>query len=150
MLFRSGNHVTVNHGLFLRQALIDVGYAEEELYFFYCADSDLCLKLWHKGYTCMDAPNSYVEHCHILKSYFGQKIANMKSKDDSSQDLGAYLNRWDGIYYDEKEKNTGSPIEKVFNDGTFTANKFYRLVPLTVVFRESILWVWRKIRLKSK
>lgn len=141
-----GNKVTVNHGLFLKRALIEVGYAEEELYSFYRADSDLCLRLWHKGYICVDAPNSYVEHCHILKGYISQKIAAMTNTDKGRHDLDAYLNRWKGIYYDEKDDNINSTIEKVFHDDTFTADKFKRLVPFTAIFSENLVRVWRKVK----
>lgn len=57
-----GGMLMVNHGLFSREALAAVGYAEEDAYSFYKADSDLALKLWHAGYEIVDCPTAFVEH----------------------------------------------------------------------------------------
>ena len=56
------NKMYVNHGLYLRTALEQVGFLDEETYFFYNGDGDVCLKMWHQGYEIIDSPNSYIEH----------------------------------------------------------------------------------------
>jgi glycosyltransferase involved in cell wall biosynthesis len=50
-----GDKISVNHGMFRRSALEDVGWIEEERYQFYHADSDLSLKLWQRGYEVVSA-----------------------------------------------------------------------------------------------
>ncbi|MFA6226281.1 MAG: glycosyltransferase [Methanoregula sp.] len=52
----------LNHGIFARNALEDVGYIDEDNYLFYHADSDLCLRIWEKGYRIIASPDSYIEH----------------------------------------------------------------------------------------
>lgn len=52
----------LNHGIFSRKALEEVGYIDEDHYLFYHADSDLCLKIWEKGYRIIACPDSYIEH----------------------------------------------------------------------------------------
>ena len=43
--FTIDNTMMVNHGLFLKKALENIGYIDEENYYFYHADDDLSLKL---------------------------------------------------------------------------------------------------------
>lgn len=114
-----GNKMFVNHGIYLKEALEDVGYIDEETYFFYHADGDLCLKMWKSGYECIDSPDSYVEHY----SHANQQVraSNVKQQ---KEDWLAYLNRWAGIYYDEDIQNVGSWIEKEFIDPSKTYNLF--------------------------
>jgi GT2 family glycosyltransferase len=57
-----GGNLMVNHGLYAREALEAVGYANEDDYGFYKADSDLSLKLWKAGYAVTDSPASICEH----------------------------------------------------------------------------------------
>lgn len=57
-----GGKLTVNHGLFLNQALSEVGYANEEDYVFYKADGDLNLRIWAAGYEVIAAEQAFVEH----------------------------------------------------------------------------------------
>lgn len=48
-----GDRVFVNHGLFVRSALEDVGYVDEEAFAFYHADGDVALRLAEHGYACV-------------------------------------------------------------------------------------------------
>lgn len=52
----------VNHGLFLRSALEEVDYCDEDNYMFYLADTDLELRMREAGYVCIVSPDSYIEH----------------------------------------------------------------------------------------
>jgi len=78
----------VNHGLFLRSSLADVGWVDEDSYKFYHADGDLCLKLWHMGYVVEDCKTAFVEHYHDVRA---TKISN-------TQDWEAYLTRWGAVF----------------------------------------------------
>jgi len=79
-----GNKLYVNHGIYLNQALKDVDYIDEDTYFFYNGDGDLCLKMWKNGYEIIPAPDSYIEHyphanLDVRKSnYHKQKSDNKK------------------------------------------------------------------------
>ena len=57
-----GGNMMVNHGLYSKQALEDIGFANEDDYVFYKADTDLSLRLWRAGYAIIDSPASVCEH----------------------------------------------------------------------------------------
>ncbi len=44
-----GGKMLVNHGLFRRSVLEEVGFADETRYIFYKADGDLSLRIWQSG-----------------------------------------------------------------------------------------------------
>ena len=110
-----GNKIFVNHGMYLKKALEDVGYIDEDLYSFYHADGDLCLKMWQKGYTCIDSPASYVEH---------YSHANMKVRTGNlaaqKADFQRYGDRWLGTYGNADR----DWLEKSFVDPDRTATDF--------------------------
>jgi len=112
-----GNRMFVNHGLFLKNALEDVGYIDEQSYFFYHADSDLCLRMWNNGYIIIDSCNSYIEH--YSHANLKIRLSNLTKQKD---DWNTYLNRWGGI--------AAAPnrdwVEKEFIDDTQTAKRFKR------------------------
>jgi GT2 family glycosyltransferase len=57
-----GGNLMVNHGLYSKEALEAVGYADEHSYVFYKADTDLSLRIWHAGFAIIDSPGSICEH----------------------------------------------------------------------------------------
>ncbi len=114
-----GDKMFVNHGFYLKAALEEVGYIDEENFAFYCADGDLVLKMWHKGYFCIDSPDSYVEHfAHTDKEV---RKSNLDLRD---ADWKKYLDKWKGIFYDEENNNAGGWIEKEFRDPDATWKHF--------------------------
>lgn len=116
-----GGMLYVNHGLYLRTALEEVGYADEE-YFFYNGDSDMCLKMWQNGYEVVASPNSYVEH------YPHANLAVRSTNYDRfNADKERYFKKWEGIYYDLREHNIGFWEQKEFIDPTHTGSKFAHL-----------------------
>lgn len=116
-----GGKVFVNHGLYLRAALEDVGYIEEETYQFYYADSDLCLKMWQKGYSCVTSHESFIEH----HAHANRKI-RAGNYELAATDWKNFLNRWKGIY-PVQEGETGGCIELDFADPMNTSEKFRRI-----------------------
>lgn len=111
-----GNKMFVNHGLFLKSALEEVGYADEKTYLFYHADGDMCLKMWQKGYSVIDSPDSYIEHhSHVNESV---RKSNLEAQ---QKDWKSYLAKWQGIYFDPLKNNIGKWIEKEYNDPDKTA-----------------------------
>jgi len=141
-----GNKVTVNHGMYLRTAMEEVGYAEEQLYSFYCADTDLCLKMWQKGYLCLDAPDSYVEHCHILKGCVAAKISAWIKTDKGNRDIDVFLKRWTGVHSDNGEWVAGTPLLKAHEDSFNTAEQFKGMVPFTAVLRGNLWSILARLR----
>jgi len=114
-----GNKMFVNHGMYLRKAVEEVGYIDEENYFFYHADTDLSLKIWQKGYVIIDSPNSYIEH-HSHANISVRKSNREKAK----MDWDNYLKKWDGVFYNEDGNYTSSWIEKDYQDKDLTVKNF--------------------------
>ncbi len=110
-----GNKTFVNHGLYLRSALEEVGFIDEDSYAFYHADGDLCMKLWHKGYECLDARESFIEH---------HGVANVKVRTSNlerqQRDWATYQNRWEPVFGPQ----TQSRIDIKFDDPFKTFKKF--------------------------
>jgi len=117
-----GEKLYVNHGMYLKQALEDVNYIDEENFFFYNGDGDLCLKIWQKGYEILDAPDSYVEHYPFAN--VDVRKTNYKK---FNADLNNYFKKWEGIFYDPVKNNCGKIIKKYFEDENQTVQKFQAL-----------------------
>jgi len=84
-----GGKMFVNHGLYLRSALEEVGFADENHYNFYHADGDICLRMHEAGYKCIDSPKSFVEHySHANLAVRSSNIATQQG------DWNVYMNRW--------------------------------------------------------
>ena len=153
----------MNHGMYLNKALQEVGYCDEERFFFYNGDGDLCLKILQAGYACVDAPDSYIEH--YPHANVGVRKTNYVRM---SQDLKNYLHKWDGIFYDVRTHDIGRVIEKAFVDPYKTGELFLSLHDQIVrenpklikpasrfdKFKQQLRWkwsaVWRKLRCWSK
>ncbi len=114
-----GSKMYVNHGIFLNEALGAVDYCDEETFFFYNGDGDLCLKMWQAGYECIDAPDSYIEH-YPHANLDIRKTNYVRFK----QDLKNYLKKWEGIFYDSRVHDVGKTIEKTYEDPYKTGEQF--------------------------
>ena len=117
-----GEKMFVNHGMFVRDALEDVGWIEEELYQFYHSDGDLCLKLWQRGYEVVDCQGAFVEHFRHANSR-----VRRENLQDQESDWSAYLHRWKGIFYDPDENNMGGWRYFDYKDYYITVKKFPRV-----------------------
>ncbi len=97
-----GNRLYLNHGLFLKSALEDINYIDEDNYFFYHGDADLSLRLWEKGYQVIEGRKSFLEHF---------KHANVKERktalDRQKHEEGwnRLITRWASLY-DGETPNT--------------------------------------------
>ncbi len=123
-----GDKMFVNHGMYLKSALEDVGYIDEETYLFYHADGDLCLKLWHAGYRCIESPDSYIEHFSHA-SFEVRKGNNQKQQ----QDWCNYLSKWKNIYHHPGQDDIGCWIEKEYADKHNTTKMFKMVAPMTYI-----------------
>jgi glycosyltransferase involved in cell wall biosynthesis len=112
------NKIFVNHGLYLKAALEEIGYIDEEYYVFYHADGDLCLRLYDKGYEVLASENSYIEH---------YSHANLKVRKSNfllqSEDWKKYLLRWKNIINSSSEIIIHK-IDKHYEDQSKTYRKF--------------------------
>jgi GT2 family glycosyltransferase len=117
-----GDKLYVNHGMFLRLALQEINYIDENTFFFYNGDGDLCLRLWQHGYEIIESPDSYIEH--YPHANIGVRSTNYVC---FKQDLKNYLKRWEGIFYDRKKNNCGHIVEKEFCDQQNTGGRFAQL-----------------------
>ncbi len=61
-VIRVKGQVYVNHGLYLRRALEEAGYINEDDYYFYCADTDLCFRIVKAGYAVEATARALIEH----------------------------------------------------------------------------------------
>jgi GT2 family glycosyltransferase len=139
-----GGRMFVNHGLFLREALESIGFADEDAFAFYHADGDLALRLAAAGWSCVDSPGSYVEH------YSHANLA-LRSANATRQpaDWAAYVDRWGHL---------GSPttdwLERSYSDPHRTADRAWgrhqrlrsNLVALTARARLAVEARLRKVR----
>ena len=116
-----GERMFVNHGLYLRTALQEVAWIDEDRYHFYCADGDLCLKLWERGYEVVDCPSSFVEH--FSHANLAIRASNLENE---QKDRAAYQDRWRGIFFDPSKPNRRDWIYLTHEDPTRTAEGFKR------------------------
>jgi GT2 family glycosyltransferase len=137
-----GDKLYVNHGMFLRAALQAVDYIDEDTFFFYNADGDLCLKLWQHGYQVLESHDSYIEHYpHANVAVRSTNYVRFKS------DLKNYLSKWEGIFYDRRKNNCGHVGERAFKDVTATGDIFlslHRLVVQKNPHLEKPVSVWQR------
>jgi GT2 family glycosyltransferase len=114
-----GGKMFVNHGLYLRERLEEIGWIDEERYLFYHADADLCLRLWRKGYEVVDCPDSFIEH-------YGHAAPTVRATnfERERQDWENYLAKWRGVFGDPATETTGTWKTLRFVDPTKTYRRF--------------------------
>lgn len=114
--------INVNHGLFLREALDTVGFADEETYCFYYGDVDLTYKLFEKGYSVIPFENSFIEH------YLHANLSNRASNNLTQlSDQKSFINKWQNksLSLSGVDWNAGEKKRWIsFQDPTKTANLF--------------------------
>lgn len=114
-----GGRLMVNHGLYLRDAMEAVGWADEDRYIFYKADGDLCLKMWEAGYEIVDCPGAFVEH------HEGANVEVRQSNQATLEhDRQAYHERWNGIFWDPDGPELRGRVTLEFEDPHQTASRF--------------------------
>jgi glycosyltransferase involved in cell wall biosynthesis len=112
-----GAKLFVNHGIYLRRVMEEVGWAEEDAYVFYKSDGDLCLKMWRAGYEVVDCPGAYVEH-------FDSANPELRETNRAvlQHDREAYIRRWKGTY-DALPLGAGQNLYVEFKDPQETARR---------------------------
>lgn len=138
-----GNKLYVNHGLYLQNALQAVDYIDDTAFMFYHADGDLCLRMADAGYSCYDAPDSYVEHY----SHVNRKVRRTNFERQPS-DWAEYSRRWGSL---------GKPdvpwLEKVYIDKNSTSEKYWKNQLKNLWIKDIILKFkkkWASVRVKLR
>lgn len=117
-----GGKLMVNHGLFLRDALEEVGWVDEDRYTFYKADGDLCLRLWEAGYEIIDAPGAFVEH------YFDeQENIRLQNNATLALDGKAYALRWKHLVNSVETKLKMGKKSIAYDDPGHTAELKFKI-----------------------
>ncbi|WP_255008698.1 glycosyltransferase family 2 protein [Cyanobium sp. ATX 6F1] len=116
-----GGKLMVNHGLFLRSALEDVDWVEEDYYMFYKADGDLCLKIWELGYKILEADSSYVEH------YMDNtELVRVQNNRTQKEDAERYRSKWKYHTQVTKIKKNMGKVYCEFQDTSHQAEGYFR------------------------
>ncbi|MBI9048062.1 MAG: glycosyltransferase [Anaerolineaceae bacterium] len=114
--------IFVNHGLYLRSAIEEIGWIEEERYQFYCADIDLCYRLHMAGYEIVDIPDAFLEHYFHASHEARAKISNIQQEDN--QTFLAYWKEKDPTISDDRI--IFEPLRLKYDDPSKTG---YRVFP---------------------
>lgn len=116
--------LNINHGLFLRDALREVGFADEETYTFYSGDVDLAFKLRKAGYSIEEATDSFIEH--YWHANFGQRQNNWECL---RKDHEAFRTKWIAQFpeIDFSHENRFVLLDKKFTDPEHTSRLFWKL-----------------------
>lgn len=110
-----GSKLFVNHGLYVTEALRAINYADEENYFFYHADGDICLRLWDAGYTCVDSPDSFIEHRSDAN-----EVVRSTNLERQQKDWAVYKGRWEQLGVPDEDW-----LYKNYTDRHHTAEKYW-------------------------
>lgn len=84
--------ININHGMYLKEALEIVNYADEETYQFYNADVDIVYKLLLQNYSVIVSENSFIEHFFHANANIRKKN-NQIAYDDDYQ----FIKKWSPI-----------------------------------------------------
>jgi GT2 family glycosyltransferase len=131
-----GGKLFVNHGIYLRDALVKVGYADEVTYDFYHADGDLCLRMSDAGYECIAASQSFVEHYQEANPAIRKSNLAMQKRD-----WERYRERWSCLDASRPSDAVGDWIFRDYIDPQNTAVRFNRL---TQVRFDRLRSTWRR------
>lgn len=116
-----GDRMFVNHGLYLREVMEKINFADEDNYFFYHADGDICLRLWEAGYVVVDSSKSFIEH------YSDANTAVRASNQERQQkDWATYTKRWQHLKPPKQDWLT-----KAHRDPSHLADKYWGTIEPT-------------------
>jgi GT2 family glycosyltransferase len=114
-----GGKLMVNHGMYRRDAMERVEWADEERYIFYKCDGDLCLKMWEAGMEIVDCSTAFVEH------YEGANVEVRQTNTATlDHDRMAYFERWNGIFWNPEGPELRGRVSLAYDDPYQTASRF--------------------------
>jgi GT2 family glycosyltransferase len=137
------NVIFVNHGLYVRSALQEINWIDEDRYQFYCADLDVCYRLHKAGYEIVDVPDAYVEHFFYASHDAREKISPIQKKDSQ-----VYLEYWKSLDTDiTDDRIVLEPLTKKYEDPYRTG---YRFFPQGEIFKIKTAMFFRRAVRKIK
>ncbi len=87
--------VVLNHGIYVKSAMVDIDYADEDSYGFYVSDSDICFKLLKHGYEVLPCKTALMLHKQDHPVSFAMEHNEMWVRD-----VTAFIQKWDGVFTD--------------------------------------------------
>jgi len=129
------NTMMINHGLFLKKALEDVNYIDEDNYFFYHADDDLALKLKQAGYNILDASDSFIEHFLHANTVLRAHVYESERKD-----YYALIDKWHNVFDFNEDDGIHAQKKRLYDYKHSELDSFQKL------YKKEI----SKIRFKNK
>ncbi len=117
----------LNHGLFFREALEAVSYINEDDYYFYCADTDLSLKLTAAGYAVETTSRALVEHSQHVNRKVRQANKG-KNKERLAHDEAALQRNWHSFFGADEYRDVVKYEENqdIIPDDSFAEQHFGR------------------------
>ena len=126
-VIRVKDQVYVNHGLYLRKALEDVGFINEADYYFYCADTDLSFRLVRAGYVVEATTCALIEHSQHINTKI-RRDNKGKGKERLRHDEQALQRNWVDFFGSDKYRDVTvyDDTESPEPDDTFARKGFGR------------------------
>ncbi len=131
-----GGNVFVNHGLYLRKAVEEAGWIDEENYHFYHADGDLCLRMKELDYETIDCRKAFVEHFTHTQSK--NRTKQMEKLDE---DWKFYQARWGYLDNDSEPRSQNKLLS--YEDTKKTANHFPRYDTYRYLVRKRLVQFYK-------
>lgn len=122
-----GDKILINHGIYRKRILEEIGWIDENNYRFYQADSDLSLRIWEKGYSITVSKNSWVEHLH---NEFDPMRHINRVEADKSNDFRYFRDTWTPKFGPQGDHPI---IEKVIMDFS-VPSELYKYLPKNFKF----------------
>jgi len=117
---KSFKNVPIAHyGLFLREAMQDVEYLDED-YYFYSVDDDFSCKLWRQGWKVEHYP-SFIFHC--AHANLRKRLTN---NEKTLEDWNRFCFKWGGVIFDPNEEVKRNSKEVKINEDKGMGRKFAR------------------------
>lgn len=117
----AGNYVHINHGFFNREALEDVGYADEHGFDFYGADGDLTIRLNQKGWKTVPLEDSFAEHLNH-RARWANMLRSSRGRVEQS-DMQRFYEKYRHL------PSPTTPITKAWVDRDGLGRAFWRVAP---------------------
>lgn len=140
------DQVYLNHGIYLRKALEDVDYINEDDYFFYCADTDLTFRLIKAGYTVEATTKALIEHCqHITVKV--RRENKGENKERLRHDETALQQNWQEFFGEERYENVVvyAETDDVIPDDA-TAKRAFGWVYRSQRLKQAIYFQWQRLK----
>ena len=112
------NKAHLNHGIYLKEALAKVRYADEANFSFYAADVDLSFKLHDAGLPIVKAQHSYLEHYNHSNSNYKQENIRKRESDEYNL-IEKWSKSWGKEYFENNVRWRREVVDFVDPEETY-------------------------------